>query len=111
MAVKYNKNYGDTQSFSDTCWQIELAANTKQTITIPGNNSNQYQVLFSYTSTSNVFVTKNASATVPGAGATTTQQYNEFRPEKRYVVGGETLSFITPDSGPIYVGVSLLQLP
>ena len=88
---------------------MALAANTEQTITIPGTAVTKYQALFSYIYTSNVFVRNNAAATVPAGGTTGTQKYNEFRPCKRYVQGGDVLHLVTPDA-TAYVGVSLRQL-
>jgi hypothetical protein len=70
----------------------------------------QYQAYFSYTSASNVFVRLNGTPAVPASGTSGTEQYNEFRPVKRYVRGGDVLHFITPDVGGAYAGVSLRQL-
>ena len=109
MAIQYNSNYDETLPFSDVCFQVALAANTDDTITVPGTATTQYQALFSYTSTSNVFVRKNAVAGVPAGGTIEEEQYNEFRPEKRYVRGGDVIHLITPDASA-YVGVSLRQL-
>jgi len=109
MAIQYNSNYNDTIPFSDVCFQVALATNTDEAITIPGAPTTQYQALFSYTSTSNVFVRNNTAAGVPAGGTTEEEQYNEFRPYKRYVKGGDVLHLITPDASA-YVGVSLRQL-
>ena len=109
MTIAYNANYIETMPFSDTCAQFSLAASTAQSWTVPGSNDKVYQAYFKYASESNVFVCLNDTATVPGGGAMTTQPYNEFKPEKRYVRGGDVLSLITPDS-VAYVGVSLRQL-
>ncbi len=54
-------------------------------------------------------VDKNSTPTIPASGTVGTQQYNEFRPKKRYVQGGDVLNFITPDTNA-YIGVSLRQL-
>jgi hypothetical protein len=109
MAIQYNSNYDGTIPFSDVAYQVALATNTEDTITIPGNATTQYQALFSYISTSNVFVRLNATVGVPAAGTIATEQYNEFRPCKRYVKGGDVIHLITPDASA-YVGVSLRQL-
>ena len=109
MAISYNANYIETLAFSDTCLQLNLAAGTPQSFTVPGLNTQQFQAYFEYASNSNVFVCKNGTAAVPGGGAQTTQQYNEFKPKKRYVRGGDVLSFITPDP-TAYMGVSLRQI-
>jgi hypothetical protein len=110
MTTLYNSNYQETVPFSDTCKQFGLAANTAQSWTIPGTPEQYYQATFGYNATSNVFVCLNSAATAPGGGANTSQPYNEMRPKKRYVRGGDTLSFITPDSTGGYIGVSLRQI-
>lgn len=109
MAIQYNSNYEGTIPFSDTDYQVGLVANSQQTITVPGAATIQYQALFSYICTSNVFVRNNATPTIPPGGTIGTQQYNEFRPNKRYVKGGDVIHLITPDA-TAYVGVSLRQL-
>ena len=109
MAIKYNANYIETMPFSDVCLQLNLAAATQQTWTIPGTPEQFYQAYFKYASNSNVFVCNNGTAISPTAGAQTTQQYSEYKPKKRYVRGGDVLSFVTPDT-TAYMGVSLRQL-
>jgi hypothetical protein len=109
MTIAYNANYIETMPFSDTAIQVHCGANVEQTYTIPGTETMQYQAYFEYISTSNVFVCKNATPVVPAGGTVGTQAYNEFRPKKRYVRGGDVLHFITPDASA-YIGVSLRQL-
>jgi hypothetical protein len=109
MTIPYNSNYNETIPFSDTCFQVNCAANVGQTFTVPGTSLQQYQAYFSYTENSNVFVSKNTTPTVPVSGTSGVEQYNEFRPQKRYVSGGDVLHFITPDTNA-YVGMSLRQL-
>lgn len=109
MAIKYNANYFETMPFSDACVQFNLAATIPQTFTVPGDSTIFYQAYFEYASNSNVFVCNNGTASAPGGGAKTTQQYNEFKPKKRYVRGGDVLSLMTPD--PVaFVGLSLRQI-
>jgi hypothetical protein len=96
-------------AFSDTCFQVGATINAERTLTVPGASNISYQALFSYTYNSNVFVAINATPVVPVGGTTGTQPYNEFRPEKRYVKGGDVLHFITPDASA-YIGVSLRQI-
>ena len=109
MAIPYNSNYHETLAFSDTDYQVGLGVRVEQTITVPGTATTQYQALFSYISTSNVFVRLNVTPGIPPAGTVGTEQYNEFRPCKRYVKGGDVIHLITPDASA-YVGVSLRQL-
>lgn len=110
MAIQYNSNFIETMPFSDASVQIACGASVEQTYTVPGGQTMQYQAYFEYASNSNVFVCKNATPVIPSAGSVGTQQYNEFKPVKRYVRGGDVLHFITPDSSA-YIGVSLRQLP
>ena len=109
MTSQYNANYIETMPFSDTCRQIACAANVEETFTVPGTALMQYQAYFEYNSTSNIFICLNSTPVIPASGTVETQQYNEFRPKKRYVKGGDVLHFITPDALQ-YVGVSLRQL-
>lgn len=115
MAIKYSSNYEQTIPLSDVCAQIHLTANVGQQFVVPGVDTIKYSVLFSYISTSNVFVCNNAAPVIPAANTVGVQQYNEFRPgedsvTKRYVKGGDVLHFITPDA-TAYVGIRLMQLP
>jgi hypothetical protein len=109
MTIQYNANYIETMPFSDTCVQVNCAANIAETFTVPGNPEQQYQAYFEYNQSSNVFICKNSTPAIPASGTVGTQQYNEFRPKKRYVRGGDVLNFITPDTNA-YIGVSLRQL-
>jgi hypothetical protein len=109
MAIKYNANYIETMPFSDTCIQVHCVANTEETFTVPGNDTHQFQAYFEYTSDSVVFVANNATPTVPAGGTVGEEQYNEFKPKKRYVKGGDILHFISPDASA-YIGVSFRQL-
>ena len=43
------------------------------------------------------------------SGSVGSQPYNEFKPKKRYVRGGDVLQLITPDA-TAYVGVTLRQI-
>lgn len=109
MTIQYNENYLETMPFSDTCAQINCGANVEQTYTVPGTSEQQYQAYFEYTQDSNVFVCKNQTPTIPASGTIGEQQYNEFKPKKRYVRGGDVLHFITPDTNA-YIGMSLRRL-
>jgi len=110
MAILYNSNYNGTLPFSDVNFQISLTTSSEESFTVPGPATANYQALFSYNADANVFVCRNATPVVPGSGSVGTQQYNEFRPEKRYLRGGDVVNLISPDSGTTYVGVSLRQL-
>lgn len=109
MAIAYNSNYIETMPFSDVCAQFNCGSNVEQTFTVPGTPTQQFQAYFEYTQGTNVFVRLNGTPTIPSSGSVGTQQYNEFRPKKRYVRGGDVIHCITPDA-TAYVGVSLRQL-
>jgi len=109
MAIKYSNNYNGTMPFSDVCAQVNCSANTEETFTVPGTSANQYQAVFSYNSTANVFIRKNGTPTIPSGGTVGTEQYNEFRPSLRFVNGGDVIHFISPDA-TAYIGVSLFSL-
>ena len=112
MAIPYTSSYDETIAFSDVCVQMSLATNTAQTYTLPGTSTQNYTVLFGFPTSTNLFVGKNSTATVPAGGTQTTSQYVEFITpgEKRYCVGGDVLSFITPDSSA-RVGISVRAIP
>ena len=109
MTISYNSNYNETMPFSDTAFQVNCAAAVGETATVPGNSTDQYQAFFEYNQVSNVFICINAVPVIPASGVVGTQQYNEFRPKKRYVRGGDVIHFITPDTSA-YIGVSLRKL-
>lgn len=109
MAIPYNANYIETLAFSDTCAQVHLLANVADSYTVPGNELQSFQVYFEYTADSVVFVRKNAVPTIPAGGTIETEQYNEFKPKKRYVKGGDVIHMISPD-GSAYVGISIRQI-
>lgn len=114
ITTPYNNNFNDTTSFSNTSSQMALATGVARTYTVPGVATDKYQVRFTYTYNSNVFVGNNVTAATPGAGLQTNTAYLEFRPgsdgSKRYASGGDVLSFITPDASA-YVGIALELLP
>lgn len=110
MAVPYSSSYDETIAFSDECAQIALNIGAPLTYTIPGTSRQKYTCLFALNSNSNVFISLNGTAITPPAGTVTTTRRLEFRPFKRYVVGGDVLSFVTPDA-VAYVGVSLRAIP
>lgn len=109
--TKYGCNFDHTKPFSDTAWQLNLAANAQQTVTVPGTNEQLYRAIFTYASNSNVFIGLNVTAASPGAGLTTTTGNLEFRPiEPKYVKGGDVIHAISPDAAGAYLGISLLAL-
>ena len=109
MAIPYVSSY-EALPFSDVSEQISLATNVAQNFTVPGTGLQKYVAVFSYNSAANIFVGKNATATTPPAGTTTSTQYLSFRPLKKFVSGGDVLSFTTPDTTG-YIGVELFSIP
>lgn len=106
----YNANFNVTIPFSDTTAQIALAAGVEQTYTVPGNNTQKYQMIFEYNQMANVYVGYNVTATSPSAGTKNMTNNLEFRPDKRFVLGGDVIHFVTPDTSA-YIGISLRSLP
>lgn len=112
MATKFNVNYEGTYPPTDESVRFNLTSvGGEQTHDVPGDSAKLYCATFYYTNNANVFVGFNGvSATIPGAGSKQSTSRIEFRPDRRYVTGGEQLSLITPDDSA-YVGISFLQLP
>lgn len=110
MTIPYTSSFDETIPFSDACAQLNLQQDTAQTYTVPGDKTIKYTALFSYTDDSNVFVSLNGTAASPALGSKTETKRLEFRPNKRYVQGGDVLSLITPDTNA-YVGISLRTIP
>lgn len=112
MTTPYSCNFDHTKPFSDTCAQINLAANAEQTYTVPGTNDQKYRAKFAFASNSNVFIGLNVTAASPGAGLKTSTGNLQFRPdEPMYVKGGDVLHAVSSDAAGAYVGISLLLIP
>lgn len=110
MTLRYTSSFGGSLGFSDTDAQLTLTANNVLTYTLPGNNTNKYTILFSYISTSNVYVGYNVIPAVPANNTITTVARVEFRPEARYAIGGDVISFISPDA-VTHMGISVRSIP
>lgn len=112
MSIRYTSSFDETIAFSDTDAQFSLAANAAQSWTVPGTSNQKFNLLFGMSSNANVFVGYNVIATVAGAGTHTTTQGIEFiTPDsKRYAIGGDVLSLVTPDT-TAYVGISVRSIP
>lgn len=110
MTTKYNSNFEGTRPFTDNTVRFQLATNTAQSFTVPGDSKQKYKASFKYTSTSNIFVGLNVTATVVGAGTKESTQNIEYRPDERYVSGADVLSLITPDAAGAYAGITFLLL-
>lgn len=110
MTIKYANNYVDTTNFSDVTPTIALVANSVLSFTVPGNYGNKLQVIFSYNASANVYVGYNQSPSVPTAGSINASgRFEEYRPLKRFVNGGDVLYFVTPDT-EVYMGISFREI-
>lgn len=112
MAVQYHNNFVDTTNFSDTTTRIALTSGNTLTYTVPGSATDSIQVIFTLTNDATLFVGYNKTATVPVLNTVTSDQFIELMKDgfKRFVRGGDILSFVTPDP-IVYVGLSLRALP
>lgn len=107
MAIPIYQAYEGTTNFSDTGASMALAANAELTYTVPGVSTARYQALFGFNAAANVYIALNVSATVPSAGTiNSSSRFQELRPCKRVVQGGDVLHFITADT-TAQVSVSL----
>ena len=106
----YNSAYKGTTPFSNTAEQFALAANVALTYTVPGDGNNKYRIKFSWLYNSAVWVGYNVSATSPSAGTIASSPNVELRPDEKYVIGGDVLSFIS-NSLVTDAGFYLLAIP
>lgn len=90
-------------AFSDTNYNMVLAAGVAQSVTIP-SDEDHYRVIFSFTPGASVWVANNSTAAAPsGASALSASQLN---PVARDVKKGDVLSLITTDTSAA-VGVQI----
>ena len=104
----YSSSFEGTTPFTDTNSNFNLAANTGLSYTVPGDSSLRYRAKFSYTANANVWVSNNGTAVTPVAGTQNSIVIQEFRPDIKYVKGGDVLNLISSDTAGAQVGVSLL---
>lgn len=110
QATPFVSSFNKTTPVSQVAAQVAMGAGVAETWTVPGDANKNYTAVFGYNGASNVFVGFNTTAAVPGAGTVTTLTQVELCPDKRYVIGGDVLTFITPDT-TAYLSVSLLAIP
>ena len=112
MAVQIYNNFEDTTNFSDTTTRLGLTTGVVLTYTIPGVSTDNLQAIFTLTNDATLFVGYNKTPTVPAADTVVSDQFIELMKNgfKRFVRGGDVLSFITPDA-TMYAGISLRALP
>lgn len=95
MSTPYNSSHQDTISFTDQAAQINLAAATVVTYTVPGIISQKYQCIFSWPYDANVYVGINTTPAASTDGEITSSSGVSFRPIKKFVKGGDVLSFLS----------------
>ncbi len=104
----YNSSFEGTTPFSDTVSNFNLAANVGLSYTVPGGSSLRYRAKFSYASNSNVWVSLNGTAVTPVAGTQNSTTIQEFKPDIKYVKGGDVFNLISSDAAGAQCGVALL---
>lgn len=105
----FRTNYNGCLPFSNAGRKMSMQAGVEATWTVPGVASDIYRAQFSYAESAEVWVALNATVVVPVAGVPADTYNEEFRPDVRYVKGGDVLHFIS--TGTPQVGVSLLKVP
>ncbi len=86
--------------FCDTIYSVTLGAATEATVTVPGNGAmgstgiDRYIAVFSYETNIGVWVSVNATATVP-AGATFVATRSALNPSAKQVKAGDIIHMIT----------------
>lgn len=108
--TKFHDNFDGTKPFSDAGMDAILAASTALSWTVPGTDKVKYRALFGCSSNAEIWVKINGTALVPTSNVATDTYNQEFviPGMARYVIGGDTLSFISTSTPQI--GVSLLQV-
>jgi len=112
MALRYTSSFDKTLGYTETEAQISLTAGVAQSYTLPGDGTLKYILTFGTSSNANVFMGYNVVPAVPAANTVTQVARVEFMtPDcQRYAIGGDVISFITPDA-TAYVGVSVRSIP
>jgi hypothetical protein len=98
--------------FAEIVFRTVLTANAEQHFTVPmptgfsSPNYSNWAAVFSYSSSANVYVSDNVTATIPGSSFSSANA-SPLNPTTRIVNGGDVLSFITSTSGGVGVTVEL----
>lgn len=92
---------------SDDIYGGKVAQNTAYTVTVPSNYEN-WIALISYTPGSEFWVAYNVAATVPAIGVAS--MTTELNPAGRQLKAGDTLSFISNNTGNPGFSVSFYAL-
>lgn len=110
MTERYYNNYEETRSFGFESVTVTLASGSNVTYTVPGNATNNYIAEFEYNANNDIFVGYNTSAAVPSSNTANSSSVVEYKPKKRYVKGGDTLNFVTPNT-TVYFGFIVRTIP
>lgn len=109
MAKDINGVNGFGLPFSIDNVSTVLTTGVEQTYTIPDKfGKNECLAIFAPTAGANVWVSKNVSATTPGAAFAPTNSCSS--PISRVVSGGDEIHFITADTAPAELGISLYEI-
>jgi hypothetical protein len=98
VTTQFNMNRDETGApayaphFCDDSWQVALAQNVAQSITVPGTYRH-WVAIFSYEGGTDVWVSNSGTATTPTGSMLATS--SSLNPGARSVTAGSTLSFIT----------------
>jgi len=89
-------SFHEAYPFSNYNFNALLVNSTPLLFTVPGVSTQTFKVKFVRSSTAEIWVNYNATATDPSSGVATTNAYQELMPleECRVVIGGSTLSFL-----------------
>ena len=110
MATQYSSSFDQTLGFTETCAQINPAANVAVTYTLPGTNVNKYVLTFGCGSNVAIFVGYNQTPVLPVHATTTASQVEMVVPGmQRFAIGGDVLSFLTADSSD-YLSISVRSI-
>lgn len=109
---RYQKNFLNTLPFSNYNFNGLLTASTPLAFTIPGAATQKFRIKFTRSSTAEIWVSYNGTATDPATNTAVTNAYQELMPleECRQVFGGETLSFLSVGTTPRFsVAITLME--
>lgn len=100
--TRFQKNFLAALPFSNYNFNALLANGTALTYTVPGVPTQKFRVKFVRSSTAEIWVAYNTTATNPSSNTATTNAYQELMPleECRVVLGGSTLSFLASAGTP-----------
>lgn len=106
----YSTNFDKTLPFSDHGFQLGLDANVTTTFTVPGDISKTYCAIFSFPYNANVWVGQNKTPTTPTQGVSAATVNFSMNPDRKYVRGGDVLSFLS-NANVSDIGCELFTLP